>query len=186
MQLCLSKNIFSLGFSLTDAEVQEALSTTFNIFEEQGCNYFSGYLIRKILRYHTEAECSSCSGHGTLLTSSTTEVTDKAFYTWLKRYDDDCKLYAPSPVFFKFVNDMSCIVLYCFEKFLTRPQVLRTISELVRKNVAMPAFCSSKMQEKAVSLGVRTLFLYKLKWLNDTRKSQEKKSERKKRILLHQ
>ena len=69
-------------------------------------------------------------------------------------------------------------------KYLDKAKILKSITSLALKHATHVKFCTPRIEEKAVSLTVRTIFLYKLKWANSLVKSVKKK-KRKLRILKH-
>ena len=178
-----------LEFSLAPEEVLAALSPQFSWLEEQGLVYFAGYAVRKIYRdYHKDGEkCGSCEVLGermekgpcpTLLTSD--------LFLWLKRYDENCRMYKPTPVFTDFVKKVSLLVGYCFASHLEKSRFMSSIKSQVLQYITCPTFCTPVMKGKVVHLLVKTLCMYKLKWLNDSLRNSKKKSARKLKILKHQ
>ena len=156
-----------------------------SIMEEQAYSYFGGYILRKVMEFHGGQKCATCGIHGELLTKATKEVEDRAFFTWLKRYDRDCKLYSTSQEFSCFVKDVTRLVTHCLQKRISEPRILDSLNHAVMTSVPIPTFCCTRIKDKAVSLVVRTLFYYNLKWLNDTIKSSTKTRARKLKILYH-
>ncbi len=172
-------------FCLSEEEKREAKKIEFNFFDVQGCSYFSGYVLRKSLSFHAGLTCEECVKYGVKITSATAAVAERDFFTWLKRYDDDSKLYSVSPEFLDFVMQVSRVLLYCFQKYLHFPRFVYSVTQIASESVLLPKFCCSKIREKTISLIVRTLFHYKLKWLNEKLRSSKSSSDRKKKILLH-
>ena len=49
-----------------------------------------------------------------------------------------------------------------------------------------PDFCKEEMKKKIISLLVKTLFFYKIKWQNDQIRDDKQKGQNKLRKLKHQ
>ncbi len=175
-------------FQMSESDVKKAFSQHLYMFEEQGLSYFSGYVLSKTLCFHQE--CSVCSSSAVKITSKTTEVPQHAFFTWLKKYEDDVStLYSPTEDFLEFARKMSLLVHYGIDNYLGHPKILKSLQEAVEKNIdaGNVKFCSEKLFNNCVSRFVRTIFHFKLKWLNGEmmEESLAKKHQRKKKILLH-
>ena len=173
-------------FSLSDEEIEEALTGRFCEMEDIAVTYFAGYVVKKVLSYHS-SNCDICNSHGQKIMGAK-ELDDmerEEVFLWLKKYDEDCALYSPSEEMQDFVKSISLLVNFCYMKYLDKAKILKSITSLALKHAMHVKFCTPRMEEKAVSLTVRTIFLYKLKWANSLVKSGKKKNKRKLRILKH-
>ncbi len=166
-------------------EVSEAHTTKFSLFEEQGLYYFAGYMVKKLLNFHASS-CNVCKKFSRKVPTSTDHLHEREFFIFLKRYDDDlCTLHSASVEFVSYVYDICHLVNFCFEKYVESALVLQSMISAVSVHVTSPRFCCKEMKEGTSSLIVRTLFHYKVKWLNDRIRGGEESSNRKLQILKH-
>ncbi len=171
--------------SLTREEIAEAITAATDLLDEQGCNYFGGYVLQKCMKLHSSC-CSTCVRLGSTISAGTQEIEQREFFTWFKRYDDErSNPYSPSAEFALFIKNVSLLVIYCFDKFLGAPLILKSINKITMNHLTVLTFCSLFVTEKVVLLTVWTVFHYKLKWLNSSLKTAKDSSKRKKKIIMH-
>ncbi len=174
------------GFRPGREEVLQALSCNCTLFEEQGLYYFSGYIVGKMLDSFHSGECVQCCQFAKKVSAKTEKIHEGEMFLFLKRYDDErSTLYSPTPEFVCFVRDTSLIVDYCLKHYFSSPAILKSITNCAAANVCTPPLCSSDVREKTVKHIVKTVFHYKVKWMNDEIRSLEESSKRKLKILKH-
>ncbi len=175
-------------FVVSDDDIVKAKEYVLKECEPQAVEYFAGYILKKIKEAHIQDSCTDCDQFSKKITVNTTNFEASQLFIFLKRYDDDkSTLYAPETVFTAFVSEVSKITHYCLDKYIAQSGLQAGIRSAIDKNVLSINFCSKTMEEKTISLIVRTILNYKLKWINDEIKTQSKKSsQRKLKILKHQ
>ncbi len=87
---------------------------------------------------------------------------EREFFTWLKRCDERSN---SASAVSRIVKNVSLLVIYCSEKFLGAPSILKSINKITMIYLAVPTFCSPLVTEKVVPRTIWTVFHYKLKWL---------------------
>ncbi len=95
-------------FSLSDEEIGEALTGLFCEMEDIAVMYFAGYVVKKVLSYHSN-NCEICKSHGQKIVGAK-ELEDmerEEVFLWLKKYDEDCTLYSPSEEMQDFVKSIN-------------------------------------------------------------------------------
>ncbi len=172
-------------FTLKKEEIEKAMQHCTNEVEQQVLVYFAGYILHKLTIWH-KSDCDACNRFGKKFKGEVPEsVATRDLFLWLKKYDSNCHLYRPTDEFVQYVGQIAGLVTYCFSHYLTYCKIISSMTDIALEHVTSPVFCSFLMKRKTVKLVVKTLFLYKLKWFNDTIKKQDKKSQRKLNIVQH-
>ncbi len=174
------------GFSLTPEEVLQALTSEFNLFEEQALVYFAGFVVRKVLDKFHSSTCEKCKVFGMHAQSQPQDVPMTEFFVWLKKYDESSKLYLPSSEFSEYVRKVAQLSLFCYCNYLSSSKLLESSTQAALKFIWSPEFCSARVKEKTASLVIRTVFNYKLKWLNTNIQTTTLQSQKKLRKIMHQ
>ncbi len=185
IQLSYDKPVMML--TLSQEELTHALSSGINFFEDQNVGYFAGYALKRLSDFHKQVSCVTCD----LLKSSIRgkvpeEIPAGDFFIWLKKYQDEkSSLFVPSSDFKEYCRQIILVVTYSMDKYVHMPNILKSLNNIVGKQLPHPNFCTPFMRDATISVIVRTLFHYRLKWHNDSIRNTKKKSERKKKILTH-
>ncbi len=183
-KLSLADN--TTGFRLTPEEVLQALTSEYNLFEEQAILYFSGHIVKKVQEKFHSSSCEKCNVFGSHAISQPQNVPASEFFIWLKKYDESSKLYLPSSDFSDYVKKLSQLSLFCYYNYLTSAKFLESCTHEALKFIWSPEFCSARVKEKTVKLVIRTVFNYKLKWQNREIQNTTLQSQKKLRKILHQ
>ncbi len=183
-ELCLSLEEAPC-FELSPEQVLQALTLNFEFFEGQALVYFAGYIAKKNSEKFHSKPCNTCSTFSEKVPTRQEDVEDSVFFTWLKKYDDNSNLHVPSPDFTGYVRKVSQVTIYCFKNFMSEKRMVRSVVCNTVKFVWAPDFCCISVKEKTVSLIVRTIVNYRLKWLNDRIHCSEKNSKRKLKKMMH-
>ncbi len=172
-------------FTCTPEDILWALTLPVSIFEELGLQYVSGHILGKVLKkFHADPQCKECQKFVGKITAETERFREQELFVWLKRYDDDSStLFSPNELFTEYVKKVCQVTLFLMEKYLSHVKILSSINNNVFKYVTAPDFCTSKVQRECTAVIIRTLFFYKLNWLNSSMKDYKKPSERKLKIL---
>ena len=180
----------SNGFKLSTLEAHEALNVPYDILEGQALQYFSGYIYKALMRLHKGQSCEKCNRYAGQITENTTEVKEHEIFTLLKRFEEEkCTLFSPTEEFAAYVGKAARILGFCFNKYLGSDKIKASLCNAVLEHVEQPLFCSDEIGEKLVEHIVRTLFLNKLKRINDGLRESGRnstQSRRKLQILTHQ
>ncbi len=173
-------------FQASPENILQALNMTFTIFEEQALQYISGFVLNKVLKKFHVTECGKCCLFSSKVTIQTREIQEHEVFVWLKRFDDDnCTLFSPQPCFTAYVRNIFQVVEFLLFNNLCNYKLMKSLNNIVLKYIFPPKFCCPKVQESTVALVIKTLVLYKLKWMNSSLKSDLKSSTRKLKILKH-
>jgi hypothetical protein len=144
--------------------------------------YVSGYFLGKLIKYH-KSFCSICSSHGEKVTSSTTCFKENELFLYFKRYKTtSATLYKCSDHFLSFVRVILQITNHCYAHVIESPQFVGMVTRSVLAHVIqLPRMCTVRMTERLVQLVVRTILVYKLKWLNSDLRNAKKFTRGKKK-----
>ncbi len=182
--LCFSRDE-SDRLLLTAEQVLFVFSSQFTLFEEQTLRYFSGYIFRRLLNFHSRNTCEICQKLGDKIGPDTVHVQEEDLFIALKRFSDEkSSLFKCSSEFVDYVRKVCQLVDYCFAKYLTTPSITRSLNHAVSKYVTPVEVCKQDMLEKMQKTLIRTLFLYKIKWKN-SKLLDEVSSTRKLRNAAH-
>ncbi len=176
----------SEGFAVTPEDVLQALTQKSSLFEDQAIVYIGGYIVKKVIEKFHSKSCEKCSTFGTHATSQPDTVPSGEFFIWLKKYDDNSKLYVPSPEFSDYIRKLCLLAVHCFYKHLSSPKVLQSATHAALKYIWAPEFCSTHVKEKTANLVMKTVLSYKLKWLNDSIRSTATQSQKKLQKIMHE
>ncbi len=196
-----STNLLSLGkqdllsfekekeiFHLTQEEATIALSSSFDLFEGQALQYFSGYIYKILIKFHAGKVCNVCQNYVGSVSQDTTDIEEHEIFTLLKRYEGKAVLYPHDHQFDCLIGGIARIVNYCCKKYLKSPCFLESVQLAARQHVLGPSFCTPEIEKKIIGHTAKTLFHHKLKLLNESLKEEGKKSKasvRKLKILKH-
>lgn len=130
--------------------------------EENGLYYVSGYLLRKLLKYHN---CEQCE---VLLTDIEPGLDSKTVYLRQRAYSTKsgrCALICASYSFSEYISQCEAIFMTCYEQHKSEYGVINTIvTELM--NVVVPSACDKFPLLKFLRLFVRMRVYYLLKFQN--------------------
>ncbi len=81
----------SKGFDLSPEEVPSALNQPCSIFEDPALQYFSGYVIKKVIdKFHGKfSSCEVCQKFGEKISSDKSSIRETELFIYLKKYDVD-------------------------------------------------------------------------------------------------
>ncbi len=150
-------------------------ATACNFADENGLEYFAGYVFKKMISYHSNT-CELCEVHGTLLTSATTEIQTSEMFLYLKRYKGtDAKLQKVSPAFKNFVKQVVQISSYVFQRKRSISSITKTVVLAAETYIPNSLGLCQNMFPRVCRLIARTIILRNMKWKNcelkDMRKS---------------
>jgi hypothetical protein len=171
---------------LTPEDVLWALSMELTSSESQALEYFGGYVLKKMTKIHS-GECEVCCNLGSKMTVATTGIEFSEIFLLLKRYDtDSATLFRPSAEMTRYVKNVLLLFNFCFAKYRTTPNILKLLETVTNQFIWPPKFCCDTVRERVCSHIVKTLLLYKVKWLNnDYLSNNKRKNKRKLKILQH-
>ncbi len=98
------------GFVLCPEQVLSALSQPCSLFEDQALQYFSGYIVKKVIdKFHGKNSiCDICQHFGKKITCKTRSFRDNELFIYIKKYDDDhSAMYSCSDEFRTFAQNVS-------------------------------------------------------------------------------
>jgi hypothetical protein len=97
-------------------------------------------------------------------------------------YTTSATLYKCSDHFLSFVRVILQITNHCYAHVIESPQFVGMVTRSVLAHVIqLPRMCTVRMTERLVQLVVRTILVYKLKWLNSDLRNAKKFTRGKKK-----
>jgi hypothetical protein len=163
-------------FTLSYAEMVDALAQLLSDSEEMALAYLSGYFFNKLLKYHRNV-CTTCNIHGEKIARETfAELQQNDIFIYFKLYDTMyATLYKCSAHFVSLVRTIILVTNYSYEKYLEQPGFVNTVKVSVLTHcMELPQFCTTQMANRLISLVARTMLVYKIKWLNSNLKATKK------------
>ncbi len=171
--------------SITPEDVLWAITAELSAEEGQALEYFAGYCLYRTMKTHC-GDCESCQSLGTKMTVETKEIQGSEMFLWLKRYNtDSATLYRAGQELRAYVKNIVLVTNFLFFRYIALCGISAFVKQAVLKFIAPPAFCSNNIREKFVTHTIRTLLHYKVKWLNESIRTDFQKSAKKLKVLRH-